>query len=108
METPNTQAGIGSTLQAYEDRIAAQIRAANARIDEFEAKARPRRAQAEVAAIDGLKSARKNIERKLVDLKTTGDSRVAQAKADIDKAVVTFQASLEDFRRKFTTTSEKK
>ena len=35
METPNTQPGIGSTLQAYEDKIAAQIRAANARIDEF-------------------------------------------------------------------------
>ena len=108
METPNTQPGIGSTLQAYEDKIAAQIRAANSRIDEFEAKARPRRAQAEAAAIDGLKAARQNIERMLVDLKTAGDARAVRAKADIDKAVVTFQASLEDFRRKFTTPSEKR
>jgi hypothetical protein len=74
METPNTQPGIGSTLQAYEDKIAAQIRAANTRIDEFEAKAKPKRAQAEVAAIDGLKAARQNIERMLVDLKTAGDA----------------------------------
>ena len=107
METSNTQPGIGSTLQAYEDKIAAQIRAANARIDEFEAKAKPRRAQAEVAAIDGLKAARQNIERMLVGLKTAGDAQAERAKADIDQAIVTFQASLEGVRRKFTTPSEK-
>ena len=108
METPNTQPGIGSTLQAYEDKIAAQIRAANTRIDEFEAKAKPRRAQAEVAAIDGLKAARQNIERMLVDLKSTRDVQVARGKAEIDAAIVAFQTSLEDFRRKFTTPSQKK
>ena len=108
METPNTQTGTTSTLQAYEDKIAAQIRAANVRIDEFEAKAKPKRAEAEVAAINGLKTARQNIERMLVDLKTTRDAQVVRAKADIDSAIVTFQASLEDFRRKFTTPSEKK
>ena len=108
METPNTQQGTASTLQAYEDKIAAQIRAANVRIDEFEAKAKPKRAEAEVAAINGLKTARQNIERMLVDLKTTRDAQIGRAKADIDKAIVAFQASLEDFRRKFTASSEKK
>jgi hypothetical protein len=108
METQNPQPGTGSTLQAYEDKIAAQIRAANTRIDEFEAKAKPKRAQAEIAAIDGLKAARQGIERMLGELKTTGDAQVVRAKADIDKAIVAFQASLEDFRRKFTTPSEKK
>ena len=108
METPNTQPGTGSTLQAYEDKIAAQIHAANARIDELEAKAKPMRAQAEIAAVDGLKAARQNIERMLVDLKTTRDAQVVRAKAEIDAAIVTFQTSLEDFRRKFTTPSEKK
>ena len=108
METPNTQPGTGSTLQAYEDKIAAQIHAANARIDEFEAKAKPTRAQAEIAAINGLKAARQDIERMLVDLKTTRDAQVVRAKTDIDAAIVAFQGSLEDFRRKFTTPSEKK
>jgi hypothetical protein len=108
METPNTQPGTAPTLQAYEDKIAAQIRAANVRIDEFEAKAKPKRAEAEIAAINGLKTARQNIERMLVDLKTTRDAQVVRAKADIDKAIVAFQASLEDFRRKFTTPSEQK
>ena len=108
METQKTQPGTGSTLQAYEEKIAAQIHAANTRIDEFEARAKPKRAQAEVTAINGLKATRQNIERMLVDLKTTRDAQVARAKTDIDAAIVAFQSSLEDFRRKFTTPSEKK
>ena len=108
MEKQDTQPGTGSTLQAYEEKIAAQIHAANARIDEFEAKAKPKRAQAEVAAINGLKAARQNIERMVVDLKTTRDAHVVGAKADIDAAIVAFQASLEDVRRKFATPSERK
>jgi len=108
METQNTQPGTGSTLQAYEDKIAAMIRAANTRIDEFEASAKPRRAQAEVAAINALKAATQHLERMLADLKTTRDAQAVRAKADIDAAIVAFQASLEDFRQKFTTPSEKK
>ena len=108
MQTQDTQPEIASTLEAYEGKIAAQIHAANTRIDEFEAKAKPRRAQAEVAAIDGLKAGRQNIERMLVDLKTTRDEKVVRAKADIDAAIVALQASLEDVRRKVTTPSEKK
>ena len=108
MENPHTHPGTGSTCHAYEDKIAAQIHAANTRIDEFEVKAKPTRAQAEIAAINGLKTARQNIERMLVDLKTTRDAQVVRAKTDIDAAIVAFQGSLEDFRRKFTTPSEKK
>ena len=107
METQNTQPGTASTLQAYEGKIAAQIHAANTRIDEFEASAKPRRAQAEIAAINGLKATRKNIERMLVDLKTTRDAQVARAKTDIDAAIVTFQGSLEDFRRNSETAGKK-
>ena len=44
----------------------------------------------------------------LVDLKTTRDAQIVRARADIDTAIVAFQASLEDFRRKFTTATEKK
>jgi hypothetical protein len=108
METQNAPPTTPSTLQAYEEKIAAQIHAANLRIDEFETKAKPQRAQAEIAAINGLKAARQKIERMLVDLKTTRDAQVARAKTDIDAAIVAFQGSLEDFRRKFITTSETK
>ena len=76
METQNTQSQTASALQGYEDKIAAHIRAANARIDEFEATAKPKRAQAEIAAINGLKVARQNIERMLVDLAKTRDTQL--------------------------------
>jgi hypothetical protein len=108
METQHTPPEIGSRFQAYEDKIVALIQAANTRIDEFEARAKPRRAQAEITAINGLKAARQNIERMLDGFKTTRAAQVARARADIDAAIVAFQASLEDFRRKFATPSEKK
>jgi hypothetical protein len=107
MATHQTPAATGSRLQAYEDKIVALIQAANTRIDEFEAIAKPRRAQAEMTAINGLKAARQNIERMLDGLKTTRDAQVARARAEIDAAIVTFQASLEDFRRKFAGPAEK-
>ena len=108
MATTRPQPGVTSTLESYVDKIAAQIHAANNRIDEFETKAKPRRAQAELAAINGLRSTAKNIERMLVELKAARETQVARAKADIDAAIVAFQGSLEDFRGKFTTSPEKK
>jgi hypothetical protein len=106
MATQQTPAA-GSRLQAYEDKIVALIRAANTRIDELEAIAKPRRAQAEITAINGLKAARQNIERMLDGLKKTGEAQVARGRADIDAAIVSLQASLEDVRRRFTAPSEK-
>jgi hypothetical protein len=50
---------------------------------------------------------RENIERLLDGLKTARDAQVARGKADIAAAIVAFQASLEDFRRKFATPPEK-
>jgi hypothetical protein len=107
MATQQTPAATGSRLQAYEDKIVALIQAANTRIDEIEAIAKPRRAQAEMTAINGLKAARQNIERMLDGLKTTRDAQVARGKADIDAAIVALQTSLEDFRRKFATPEKK-
>ena len=110
METPTTQQEqpTAPALQGYEEKIAALIHAANLRIDEFESKAKPKRAQAETAAINALKAGRQNIERMLVNLKSTRDTQVTHAKSDLDAAITGFQASLEDFRRKFVTPAEKK
>ena len=106
METPNTQPGTGSTPSLRGQNRRRFMRRTPASTSSRRGQAK--RAQAEITAIDGLKAARQNIERMLVDLKTTRDAQVARAKADIDAAIVAFQASLEDFRRKFTTPSEKK
>lgn len=93
-------------LRGYEDKIAATIHEANARIDQFEATARAKRAQAEIAAIDALKTTREKIEHKLNDLHTTQAAHVARVKSEIDASVVKLEKALEDFRQKYTTPSD--
>jgi hypothetical protein len=106
MTTQNTPPGTGTTLEAFEDKIVAQMQDAEARIQQFEATAREKRLQAEIAAVNRLKTARQNIARKLADLATTQDAQIARAKADIDAAAVALKTSLDEFGRKFSTFSD--
>jgi hypothetical protein len=106
MATQDKPRGTGTTLEAFEGKIVAQMQEAEARIQQFEAKAREKRLQAEIAAVNGLKTARQNIERKLRALATTQDAQIARAKADIDAAAVTLKTSLDEFGRKFSTLSD--
>lgn len=106
MATQNTPRGTGTTLEAFQDKIVAQMQAAEARIQQFEAKATEKRLQAEIAAVNGLKTARQNIERKLNDLATTQEAQIARAKADIDAAAAALKTSLDEFGRKFSTLTD--
>ena len=106
--TTKTPEAPGSTLKAYEDSINAQIQGVKAKLDEFNAKARDKAAQGEAAAVDRLKTAKANIDRKLQDLKTTHASNVARAKADIDADVATFKASVDELAGKLKTQTAKK
>jgi hypothetical protein len=107
MAAQSHKTGTADALRTYEDTIVAKIHEANGRIDRFEAKAKVKRARAEIMAINGLKTARENAERMLRDLKTTRDAQVERAKTNIDGAIVALEESLEDFRRKFVVSSEK-
>ena len=108
MPTTNTHAAPHPTLKTYEDKITAQIQEAKARLEQFEAKARDKKAQGETAAIDSLKTAKQNIDRKLQDLKTTHDTNVARAKADIDADVAKFKASIDELAAKLKTHTARK
>ena len=68
------------TMATYEDRIAAKIHEINEQIDRFDAIAKSKRTQAEIAAIEGLKA----------------------AKAGLDSALVKAEKALGDFRQKYT------
>jgi outer membrane murein-binding lipoprotein Lpp len=105
MATQTTTPGID--LKAYEDKIVAKIREVSARIDQIETTTKAKRAQAEIAAITGLKTAREGIETKLNELRTTQATQVARAKTEIDAAVVKLEKALEDFREKYTTPAGK-
>ena len=107
MATANAQATPSSTLKAYEDKVRAQLQDAKARVEQFEARAKEKGAQTEITAVNGLKTAKANIDRKLQDLKKTNDTYVARAKADIDADVATFKASVDSFNAKFKSSAKK-
>ena len=106
MTTQDTPRGTGATLEAFQNKIVAQMQEVEARIQQFEAKARDKRLQAEIAAVNGLKTARHNIERKPNELATTQKAHIARAKADIDAAAAALKTSLDEFGRKFSTLSD--
>jgi len=108
MRSTNKEVASNSTLKTYEEKVKAQLQGAKARLEQFEAKASEKGAQAETAAINSLKTAKQNIDRKLQDLKTTHSSNVARAKADIDADVVTIKASIDELAAKAKTGSAKK
>ena len=101
--TTSTSHTASETLKAYEDKIKAQIGDAKVKLEQFEAKAKDKRAQAETAAIDHLKAVKENIDRRLQDLKTTHASSVARAKSEIDAEVAKFKASIDELGAKFKT-----
>ena len=74
-------------LKAYEDKIIAQLQAA------------------EAAAETGVKTARQTIERKLATLATTNEAQVVRAKADIDAAAAMVKTALDDFAHRLSAIS---
>ena len=97
-----TQASTG-TLKAFEDKIKAQVAESKSKLDQFEAKAKEKRAGAEAATINHLKTTKQEIDRKLQDLKATHDAHVARAKSEIEADVAKFKASIEDLGARFKT-----
>jgi hypothetical protein len=98
MTTPNTPSSPqapSSTLKAYEDKIRAQVQEGKAKLEQFEAKAREKHADAELSAINQLKTSKQDIDRKLQALKTTQEAMIGLAKESIDAEVAKFKASLD-------------
>jgi hypothetical protein len=94
---PNTATGsktASATLKAFQEKVTAQMHDAKAKLDELEARAKEKRAQAQLTAVNNLKATREHISKKVQDLKTTHASNVARAKADIDEAVAEFKSAI--------------
>jgi predicted negative regulator of RcsB-dependent stress response len=106
MATQDTPRGTGATLEAFQNKIVAQMQEAETRIEQFEAKVREKRLEAEIVAVNGLKAARQNIGRTLAELATTQDAQIVRAKANIDAAAAALKTSLDEFGRKSSTFSD--
>src|SRR5215510_4725566 len=84
-----------ATLKAYEDKIRAQVQEGKAKLEQFEARAKEKHADAEISVINQLKTSRQDIDRKLQELKSTHESHVAHAREVIDADVAKFKSSLD-------------
>jgi hypothetical protein len=92
MSTPETK--------AYEEKVTAQLHQAKAQLGEFEAHAKGRAAQAEIDTIHRLKSKHDEIDRKRQELRTVGEAKFGQVKAEIDADVAKLKSSLADLATK--------
>jgi F0F1-type ATP synthase membrane subunit b/b' len=92
-----------AVIKAYQDKISAQVQEAKAKLDLLDATARQKKAQAEIAAIASLNTAKQNIETRLKDLKATHESNASRARAEIDADVVKFKSSVDELAAKLKT-----
>jgi hypothetical protein len=80
--------------KAYEEQISARLQQAKAQLGEVEASAKGKMAQAEIDTINRLKAKHQEIDKKRQDLKTVGDAKVEQVKAEIDADVANLRTSV--------------
>lgn len=86
--------------KTFEEKVNAQLHEATSQIEAIEARAKGKLAQVEVDAINSLKTMRQEIGKKSQDLKTSGEEKAAQIKAEIESDLAKFKTSLEQFRTK--------
>jgi len=87
-------------IKAFEEKVSAQLQEAKSKIDDIEAQAKGKMAQAEIDSINSLKVKRQEIEKKRQDLKTSGEAKATQIKAEIEAEMAKFKASLDQFGAK--------
>src|SRR5579859_5495126 len=96
----HTMSEQSAAIKAFEEKVSAQLQEAKSKIDEIEGHAKGKMAQAEIDAINNLKSKRQEIDKKRQDLKTSSEARAVQIKAEIESDMSKFKASLDQFGAK--------
>lgn len=86
--------------KAYEEKISAQLQQAKAQLGDFEARAKGKMAQAEIDTVNRLKTKHQGIDKKRQDLKTSGQAKVGQAKAEIDTELAKLKTSMAELATK--------
>jgi hypothetical protein len=89
-----------SSLDAFKEKVRAEVEQAKTKLEQFEVNAKERGSQAETATINRLKTAKQDIDRRLRDLKATQNVDVAHAKSDIEAALAKFKASIAELGAK--------
>jgi len=80
--------------KAFEEKVSAQLQQVKDKLGEVEAHLKATGAQGEIDTINDLKTKHHEIERKRQELKTVGDAKAGQVKAEIDADVAKLKNSL--------------
>lgn len=94
-------------MKAHEQKISAQLHEAKALLDQAEAHARKKKAQAEIDKINNLKAKKEEIEKKFHQhVKTAGEAALAlKIRADIEAEVAKLKTSVEEVATKLKSQS---
>jgi hypothetical protein len=90
-----------NTDQAYEQRMQAHLRAADARIDELDAAARARNAQAEMNEISGLRAHRDRVRQLLDDMDAVKEEDLQALRAQAEDDWTNLRRALADVHTRY-------
>jgi hypothetical protein len=76
------------------DKVESQIHAFEAQVATLKAKAESAKADAQLAAIANLATAKRALDEKVAELKNAGDTTFERVKADVDRRLAEFDKSL--------------
>ena len=95
-----------SSHSSHDEKLSGPFHEAKARLEQIEAEAK--RKGIEIAAITGLAVTKRNIDRKLEDLKKAHESNRSRARAEIAADVAVFLAAVDELGKKANAASAKK
>jgi len=87
--------------KAIHDRIEAQIKIAQAKLESLKAKAESTKAKAELAVIVELLTKKQAIAQKVSELKASGETTYEQAKSDVESRIAELEKSVQAIEAKF-------
>ena len=99
MTTQGTVA-VNAARKAVYDKVDSQIHTFEAQLATLKAKAESAKADAEVKAIANLAIAKVTLDRKVAELKKTGETAFQQAKADVEARIAEFEQSVKAIESK--------
>ena len=86
--------------QAIHDKLQSQIHTAEAKLETLKARAETAKANVELKAIAELLTKKYGIQKKLQELKSSGEDRWEQAKADLETHIADFEKSVKGIESK--------
>ena len=90
------------TEKAYADRLQAQMRTADARLDEMEAAARARNARAEMDEISGLRAQRDRVRQHVTDARKKMSDDWQAIRREVDSEWTSLRRSIADAQNKYS------